>query len=54
MDRGQAKNARKELVEKSVAGHYLVFCCHFPFPGLGYVEEKDGQRIWRALKEIEK
>jgi hypothetical protein len=54
VDREQAKMTRHALVEKSLSGHYLVFCCHFPFPGLGYVEEIDGQRVWKGLKGIEK
>jgi glyoxylase-like metal-dependent hydrolase (beta-lactamase superfamily II) len=54
MDREKAKATRQELVEKSIAGHYLVFCCHFPFPGLGYIEEIDGQRVWKELEGKEK
>ena len=45
-DPEKAKTTRCELVEKSVKGHYLVYGCHFPFPGLGYIEEKHGKRVW--------
>jgi glyoxylase-like metal-dependent hydrolase (beta-lactamase superfamily II) len=50
MDMEKAKTTRRALVEKSIHGHFLVFGCHFPFPGLGYVEEKLGKRVWRQIE----
>jgi len=40
---------RYALEKKSINDHTLIYGCHFPFPGLVYIEVKEGQRIWRAL-----
>lgn len=50
MDREEARSTRWELVEKSMNDRSLVFGCHFPFPGLGYIEEINGKRVWVGLK----
>jgi hypothetical protein len=27
----------------------LMFVCHFPFPGVGYIVKKDGQYVWDPM-----
>ncbi len=50
MDREKARSTRWALVEQSMNDQFLVYGCHFPFPGLGYVKEKNGKRAWRGLE----
>jgi glyoxylase-like metal-dependent hydrolase (beta-lactamase superfamily II) len=50
MDQEKARSTRWTLVELSMNERFLVYGCHFPFPGLGYVEEKNGERQWSELK----
>jgi glyoxylase-like metal-dependent hydrolase (beta-lactamase superfamily II) len=50
MDRELAKTTRRVLVEQSLNDRFLVYGCHFPFPGLGYVEEIENKRVWRGLE----
>lgn len=53
MDRKKAESIRKAIVEKSIKGRFLVLGCHFPFPGLGYIEEIHGKRAWRGFEKRE-
>jgi 3-hydroxymyristoyl/3-hydroxydecanoyl-(acyl carrier protein) dehydratase len=50
MDQDKARSTRWALVEKSINDNSLVFLCHFPFPGLGYVKEIDGRPVWQRLE----
>ena len=50
MDLEKARSTRWALVEKSMNERFIVYGCHFPFPGLGYVEEIHGKRVWRGLE----
>jgi glyoxylase-like metal-dependent hydrolase (beta-lactamase superfamily II) len=50
MDQEEARSTRSALVDKSMNNHFLVYGCHFPFPGLGYVEEIDGKPVWKSLE----
>jgi glyoxylase-like metal-dependent hydrolase (beta-lactamase superfamily II) len=52
MDQEEVKSTRRALVKESLNNHFLVFGYHFPFPGLGYIEELDGKRVWRELEKI--
>ena len=50
MDREKARSTRWAIMEKSMKDRFLVLGCHFPFPGLGYIEETHGKRVWRGLQ----
>jgi hypothetical protein len=49
VDQEEARITRWALVEIAVNGRFLVYGCHFPFPGLGYIEEKQGKRVWKNI-----
>ena len=45
-DPAQATNIRQEFVRDQARSKALVFACHFPFPGLGYIGMKDESPGW--------
>ena len=49
-NREEADATRRALVDMSLKDGCLVFGCHFPFPGLGYVGEEQGRVVWRGLE----
>jgi glyoxylase-like metal-dependent hydrolase (beta-lactamase superfamily II) len=48
-DPEKARSTRWALVKKSISDKSLVFGCHFPFPGLGYVKEINEKPAWQGL-----
>lgn len=42
--------AREELINEALASEAIIMGAHFPFPGLGKLEQKSGQVYWRPLK----
>jgi glyoxylase-like metal-dependent hydrolase (beta-lactamase superfamily II) len=49
-DAEQARQTRIKLISQAVKNHTMVFACHFPFPGLGYLG-KDGEILtWQPVK----
>jgi len=48
----QTIRTRTRLLSQVLTPNVLVFACHFPFPGLGYIIQKGGVWSWQPL-EIE-
>jgi glyoxylase-like metal-dependent hydrolase (beta-lactamase superfamily II) len=46
-NRGQAKHTRAKIISWAFKNNILVFACHFPFPGLGYIKKKDRWQTWQ-------
>jgi glyoxylase-like metal-dependent hydrolase (beta-lactamase superfamily II) len=46
----QAISARKKILSDIAKSGIMVFACHFPFPGLGYVVLSGGTLVWRPLE----
>jgi glyoxylase-like metal-dependent hydrolase (beta-lactamase superfamily II) len=45
----QAYHTRAKIISRAAKNHTLVFACHFPFPGLGYIS-KDGDLLkWQPI-----
>lgn len=47
-DAATAQASRKELIASAAASGQRVYAPHFPFPGLGKFEQKDGVYVWTA------
>jgi glyoxylase-like metal-dependent hydrolase (beta-lactamase superfamily II) len=47
---GQALQTRNKILSRAAGSGELVFACHFPFPGLGYVGRANGIFSWKPLK----
>lgn len=47
----QAIETKERLLEWCASEQALVFATHFPFPGLGTVQERDGRWHWHPMKE---
>ena len=45
----QAIETRKKIISQVTDTNTLLFACHFPFPGLGRIIQKDDVRIWVAV-----
>jgi len=41
--------SREKLLSEATFTHELLFVCHFPFPGVGYIAKKDGRYIWEPM-----
>ena len=49
LDKEQAAGSRRRLCEWSIANDALVASPHFPFPGLGHIERKEGGFRWQPV-----
>jgi len=45
----QALNTRAQILSNVAKSGILVFACHFPFPGLGYITRKEGIFTWQPI-----
>jgi len=45
----QALNTRAQILSDIAKSRILVFACHFPFPGLGYITQKEGIFTWQPI-----
>ena len=48
VDRSQAEQTRRELLDRAAADRCLLFGFHFPFPGCGRVARKGSGYTWEA------
>jgi glyoxylase-like metal-dependent hydrolase (beta-lactamase superfamily II) len=46
----QALNARTQILSRFYKPNVLVFACHFSFPGLGHIIQKDGMWFWQPIE----
>jgi len=51
-DPPQAIETKIKLLNMCAAENILVFGSHFPFPGLGYVQQGLGRWIWQPIKDV--
>ena len=51
-DPGQAIKTKIELLNMCAAENALVFCAHFPFPGLGYVLQEHERWKWQPINGV--
>jgi glyoxylase-like metal-dependent hydrolase (beta-lactamase superfamily II) len=47
-DMAEAGRSRLRILQQSEQSGTQIFSCHFPFPGLGYIERKGTFYNWRA------
>ncbi len=47
----EARTTRNRVLSKAVKDHTLIFACHFPYPGIGYIEEKNGLWNWHPVEK---
>jgi glyoxylase-like metal-dependent hydrolase (beta-lactamase superfamily II) len=45
----QALNTRARILSDIAISGVLVFACHLPFPGLGYITQKEGVFTWQPM-----
>jgi len=45
----QALNTRARILSDVAKSGVLVFACHFPFPGLGYIRDNEGVFTWQPI-----
>ncbi|UOQ44304.1 MBL fold metallo-hydrolase [Halobacillus salinarum] len=45
----KGRQTRKAVLDFAEEQGILLFVCHYPFPGLGYIEKKDGVHQWTPL-----
>ncbi len=45
----QAINTRARILSDVAESGTLVFACHFPFPGLGYITHNEGVFAWQPI-----
>jgi glyoxylase-like metal-dependent hydrolase (beta-lactamase superfamily II) len=45
----QALPTRARILSEVAESGALVFACHFPFPGIGYIKRKKGVFIWQPI-----
>ena len=45
----QALNTRAQVLSDIAESRLLVFACHFPFPGLGYITHNEGVFNWQPI-----
>jgi glyoxylase-like metal-dependent hydrolase (beta-lactamase superfamily II) len=46
----EAISSRKKILSQAVSTKALIFCCHFKFPGLGYITKKGGAWLWQPIE----
>jgi glyoxylase-like metal-dependent hydrolase (beta-lactamase superfamily II) len=44
---------RRRLLGRAATEHTLVLAFHFPFPGLGYIQQKDNAWQWQPISAID-
>lgn len=49
LDQAQARETRRQLIERVERERELVIGTHFPAPGFGRLVRLEGRRIWQAL-----
>lgn len=47
----QAIQTRNKIFSGIAESGVLVFACHFPFPGLGYITQDEGVFAWQPIQE---
>jgi glyoxylase-like metal-dependent hydrolase (beta-lactamase superfamily II) len=45
----QAYHTRVKIISRAAETHALVFACHFPFPGLGYISKNGDLLKWQPI-----
>ena len=45
----QAHHTRARIISEAAKIHTLVFACHFPFPGLGYINNNGNLLTWQPI-----
>jgi glyoxylase-like metal-dependent hydrolase (beta-lactamase superfamily II) len=45
----QALDTRARILSEVARSGVFIFACHFPFPGLGYIKEKEGRFVWQPI-----
>ena len=45
----QALKTRARVFSDIVKSGVFVFACHFPFPGLGYIKQNNGELTWQPV-----
>lgn len=45
----QALHTRAQILSGVAKSGFLVFACHFPFPGLGYIKHNEGVFTWQPI-----
>jgi glyoxylase-like metal-dependent hydrolase (beta-lactamase superfamily II) len=45
----QAYHTRVKIISGAAKTHTLVFACHFPFPGLGYIDKNGDLLKWQPI-----
>jgi glyoxylase-like metal-dependent hydrolase (beta-lactamase superfamily II) len=45
----QAMLTRKNILADTARAKVMVFACHFPFPGLGYIKRREGIFFWEPI-----
>lgn len=48
----EARVTRNQVLSGAVEDHTLLFACHFPYPGIGYIEDKNGLWNWKPITKI--
>jgi glyoxylase-like metal-dependent hydrolase (beta-lactamase superfamily II) len=48
----QAIRTRNQMLSQADEYKSLVFACHFPFPGLGYVGVEADNFVWRPIEKL--
>jgi glyoxylase-like metal-dependent hydrolase (beta-lactamase superfamily II) len=46
----QSRGTRAKIISLAAKSHTLVFACHFPFPGLGYISKNGDVLKWQPIK----
>ena len=49
IDKEESSRRRDDIFRDAERENALIASGHFPYPGLGYVEQRDGQRIFRPI-----
>jgi glyoxylase-like metal-dependent hydrolase (beta-lactamase superfamily II) len=49
LDPARSVESRKQIINRVVLDHNLLFFSHFPFPPLGHIFKKDDFCFWQAL-----
>jgi glyoxylase-like metal-dependent hydrolase (beta-lactamase superfamily II) len=50
VDPEEAVKTRTRILTKAAKDGTFVFACHFTFPGLGYIRNKNGKLSWDAIR----
>jgi glyoxylase-like metal-dependent hydrolase (beta-lactamase superfamily II) len=46
----QARQKRAEMLSHGIFTSKLIFACHFPFPGLGYIVPNNNAWLWQPIE----